>query len=289
MNFLIVIPAYNEEKYLSLTLDSLLNQTYLNFTLILVNDGSTDTTEIIANEYIPKFVDFRIINTNKKENHQPGAKVVQAFNYGLNSIDWNKFDVICKFDADIILPKNYLEEVKNGFVLDEKLGMVGGHIYIQKNKKWIYENVANKKHIRGAIKSYRKQCFVDIKGIRETIGWDNIDELIAIKNNWKVQTIPELKVKLLKETGFVYKKSKAKKLGDYFYNLGLDFLMTIISCLKASYTNKSISLFFVSFFQYVKNTFHKKERKISKEEISFIRKYRWNLLLSRFSNFSGGK
>ena len=47
----VIVPAYNVEKYIKACLDSLINQTYSNFEIILVNDGSTDQTEKILNEY----------------------------------------------------------------------------------------------------------------------------------------------------------------------------------------------------------------------------------------------
>lgn len=282
MKILVVIPAFNEENFIKLTLDSFLNQTYKNFNLIVVNDGSTDKTESIASAYIDKFNSFKIVNSYQNAEHQPGAKVVRTFYKGLQTIDYNKFDLICKFDADIILPKNYFEIIVEKLKSDVQIGMIGGHIYVEKNKQWIYENVANKKHIRGAIKSYRTSCFKAIGGIRETIGWDNIDELIAIQQGWKVEVLPELKVKLLKETGFVYQKSKAEKLGNYFYQLGLDPVLTLISCFKAGYTNKNIKLIFKSYVTYLKLYFASSTRKISLEEQKFINSYRWKKFFENF-------
>ena len=51
----IITPCYNGEKFLERFLDSVLNQTYENIELILVNDGSTDKTDDIANKYKNKF------------------------------------------------------------------------------------------------------------------------------------------------------------------------------------------------------------------------------------------
>lgn len=59
----IVIPAYNIEKYISRCLDSLINQTYQNLEIIVVDDGSTDNTSTIIDEYSHK--DKRIISIHK--------------------------------------------------------------------------------------------------------------------------------------------------------------------------------------------------------------------------------
>ena len=47
----IIVPAYNVEKYIRRCIDSILEQTYENFELLLVDDGSTDSTFDILNEY----------------------------------------------------------------------------------------------------------------------------------------------------------------------------------------------------------------------------------------------
>ena len=51
----IIIPCYNASKYLNKCLDSLLNQTYKNIEVIIVNDGSTDESKLIIESYIDKF------------------------------------------------------------------------------------------------------------------------------------------------------------------------------------------------------------------------------------------
>lgn len=60
--FSIIIPAYNSEKYLSITLESLINQSYQNFEVILINDGSTDSTQDIIEDYCQKFSNFKSIS-----------------------------------------------------------------------------------------------------------------------------------------------------------------------------------------------------------------------------------
>ena len=55
----VIIPAYNVENYISQTIDSVANQTYKNIEIIVVNDGSTDTTEKIILEHAKK--DARVI------------------------------------------------------------------------------------------------------------------------------------------------------------------------------------------------------------------------------------
>lgn len=285
MKFLIIIPTHNEEKNILFTLKSLQQQTFQDFFCVIVNDGSTDKTKEIVEEFIKDNLKFKIQNLEFSE-HEPGAKVVRTFNKGLESVDLKEFDIICKFDADIIFPSNYLKKIQEIYESNPKAGMVSGLVKIKKSiyenklafdfkdekRQWKFENLSSKNHVRGPIKSYRKECFQDMNGLRPVLGWDNIDVMLAKKNGWEIITIKELWVKHLRPTAFQYKNQKAEKLGEYFYNIGLNLPLTIISSGKSSLKNKSFSEFFTTMKSFLKQ---KGEQKLSSEEIQFIRKLRW--------------
>ena len=108
MNIGIIIPAYNEAESIGVTLQSLLNQTYLPYQIIVVDDGSTDTTAEVVNQIATQYPIVQLVQRSEKGEHLPGAKIVQTFNYGLPYLK-EAVEVICKFDADLIFPNNYLE------------------------------------------------------------------------------------------------------------------------------------------------------------------------------------
>lgn len=289
MKFLLIIPTHNEEKNILFTLKSLQQQTFQDFFCVIVNDGSTDKTKEIVEEFIShqlSTVNYQLQNLDFSQ-HEPGAKVVRTFNKGLESVDLKDFDVICKFDADIIFPSDYLMKLNAIYETNPKAGMVSGLVKIKKsifeNKlafdfkdekhQWKFENLSSKNHVRGPIKSYRKECFLEMKGLRPVLGWDNIDVMLAKKYGWEILTINDLWVKHLRPTAFQYKNQKAEKLGEYFYNIGLNLPLTIISSAKSSLKNRSFSEFFTTMKSYLKQ---KGERKLSDEEIKFIRNLRWN-------------
>ena len=110
MNYYIIIPAYNEEKYIALTLQSILSQTVLPKKIVVVNDNSTDKTAEIVSTFIKENPFFSIINSTSEAIHLPGSKVIQAFHKGFDSLD-NNYDFIVKLDADLILPNNYFETI----------------------------------------------------------------------------------------------------------------------------------------------------------------------------------
>lgn len=301
MKFLIIIPAHNEENNISFCLESLKKQNFQDFVCMIVNDGSTDRTSEIINNFKNQDSRFRVLDLETSE-HSPGAKVVRTFDKGLQALDWKDFDVVCKYDADIVFPTNYLEKINQTFETNPKAGIVSGLVYIKKyksnseiknlrnpnenwldfsnkNNEWIFENLSSKNHVRGPIKAYRKECFEDMNGLRTVLGWDNLDILLAKKHGWDVVTIKDLWVKHLRPTAYKYKSQKAEKLGQYFYNIGLSLPLAIISSAKSSFKNRSAKEFFITINSFLKQ---KERQNLSTEEIKFIRNLRWKEFFKNF-------
>lgn len=283
MRFLIIIPAHNEEKNLPFTLDSLQQQTFKDFKIVVVNDGSTDGTSEIIKNYTESDIRFETINLQKSA-HQPGSKVVAAFKSGLQTQNIDEFDVICKFDSDIILPVNYLESVKKAFAENHNYGLVGGLLYVEKNGEWIYEGNSNKHHVRGPMKAYRKECFKQMGGLRETLGWDNIDAVLLKNLGWKEIVLPDLHVKLIKVKGADYTIKPADYYGKYFYFLGLNRFLTYVAATKEALKIKSPLFLLKIISSYEKCRSQKQELKIKKEEQKIINKQRWDMFKNKWFN-----
>ncbi|HEY9177284.1 MAG TPA: glycosyltransferase family 2 protein [Flavipsychrobacter sp.] len=84
----VLLPAYNAAEYIREAIDSVLNQTFTDFELLIINDGSTDNTENIIRQYS----DARI-----RLHSQPNTGLVGALNKGL---ELAKGELIARFDAD---------------------------------------------------------------------------------------------------------------------------------------------------------------------------------------------
>ncbi len=102
----IIIPIYNAEKTLVKCLESVVNQTYKNIEIILINDGSSDKSEAICKDYLEK--DTRIIYI-KQENKGIGF----TRNKG---ISLSTSDYICFVDSDDWVEDNYVELLINNLV-----------------------------------------------------------------------------------------------------------------------------------------------------------------------------
>ena len=274
MNYYIIIPAYNEEQFIALTLKSLVEQTVLPSKLVIVNDNSTDKTAEIVMAFAKEYPFISLVNKTSDAIHLPGSKVINAFNKGLESVDDN-YDFIVKADADLIFPLNYFETLIKHFKSDERIGMVGGFCYIQKNGDWILENLTDKDHIRGALKAYRKATYKQIGGLKPAMGWDTVDELLCKFYNWKVVTDENLHVKHLKPTGASYNKAARYKQGEAFYSLGYGFIITAISSLKLAMRKGKPLLFIDYLMGFWKAKSSGKPLFVTAEQAKFFRNYRW--------------
>lgn len=273
MNYYIVIPAHNEEEFISLTLASLVTQTLLPKKIVIVNDNSTDKTAEIVQAFAKENPFISLVEKKSSAIHLPGSKVIQAFQTGYETLDDN-YDVIVKLDADLIFPNNYLETITKHFQSDDSIGMVGGFCYIEKEGDWVLENLTDKDHIRGALKAYRKATFEQIGGLRPQMGWDTVDELLCKYYNWKVVTDASLQVKHLKPTGANYNKTARYKQGEAFYTLGYGFWITAIASAKLAMMKKKPFLFFDYIQGFLKAKSEKKQLLVNKEQAKFIRQYR---------------
>ena len=95
----VIVPVYNVEPYLRQCIDSILNQTYTDFELILVDDGSTDRCPEICDKYKEKDDRVRVL-------HKTNGGLSDARNHG---IDIANGDYITFIDSDDMVSKDYLE------------------------------------------------------------------------------------------------------------------------------------------------------------------------------------
>jgi len=153
--------------------------------------------------------------------------------------------------------------------------MAAGFCYIKNNNQWILENLTRKDHIRGALKAYRKQCFLDIGKLKPSMGWDTVDELLAKYYGWELKTDETLQVKHLKPTGISYNKASKYMQGEAMYKMRYGLIITLISALKLAYKKKSLNLFADYMAGYFRGKRQNLEQLVTKEQGHYIRQLRW--------------
>lgn len=148
----VLMPAYNAEKYISLAIESILNQTLRNFELIIIDDCSTDDTWNIIQQYANK--DSRI----KGYRNAVNSKICKTLNRGISLV---KGDLIARMDAD---DWSYPERLEKQFQLmkeNEDIVISGGTIEICDSEMIVLNkrkyNLSDKK-IREKIFKYSPFC-----------------------------------------------------------------------------------------------------------------------------------
>jgi glycosyltransferase involved in cell wall biosynthesis len=102
----IVMPCYNAEKYFKEAIESVINQTYKNLEIVLVDDGSTDGTSELLNKYAEKVPQIKIISNEKN------LGLIASLNKGVAA---SKGEYIARMDADDISVSDRVEKIMNVF------------------------------------------------------------------------------------------------------------------------------------------------------------------------------
>jgi glycosyltransferase involved in cell wall biosynthesis len=137
----VIMPVYNGEKFIRETMDCILNQTYQNFEFIIVNDGSTDSTQQIINSYD----DNRIVLLNLARNQG----ISNARNAGT---DLSKGEFIALCDADDLYDPNRLQIQLDFLNSHPAVDMCSGYFIILENSKETL--IKYKQHTDQEIKEY---------------------------------------------------------------------------------------------------------------------------------------
>src|SRR5690554_2600049 len=98
----VIMPCYNAEQFLPMALDSIINQTYTNLEIVCINDGSTDKTAAILEEYAKKDQRIRIIH------NETNLKLIATLNKGISLA---KGEYIARMDADDISNKKRIDKL----------------------------------------------------------------------------------------------------------------------------------------------------------------------------------
>ncbi len=213
----IIIPAYNVEKYIKRCLDSVLNQTYYNFEVIIIDDGSIDNTHIICEEYANK--DKRI-----KVFHQENAGLSSARNKGL---DLFSGEYISFVDSDDYIHPMFLE------ALFDTLKESGSDISMCYHHKSFSENNKLCK------KKYDDFSYIEMSGVDAALKYIDEDSYVYIcpcnklydKKLFDVLRFPEGKISedcfLLYRIFLLANKVSVIRNELYFYYMNRNSIMHV--------------------------------------------------------------
>ncbi len=168
LDFSIIIPVYNAEKTLERCLNSINEQTFLNYEVILIDDGSTDQSLNICQKYEMQNQRYRVV-------HQMNSGPSAARNVGL---DMAMGKWVCFVDSDDFIETSYLQDILNSIQkYDADVVFIGHHKVFENGKKEIFlpcelsdTNVKtilelSEQDMFGYtwIKAFRRECVKDIR------------------------------------------------------------------------------------------------------------------------------
>ena len=278
MRYYIVIPAHNEESFIGITLQSVMNQSLLPARVVVVNDNSTDGTSKVVTGFTKMYPQIVGLEHSSEDAHLPGSKVVRAFQRGLQELDDN-YDLLVKLDADLVLPGNYFEEIATYLKSNPNTGIVGGFAYERSQNGWERNHPMKEDHVRGGFKAYTRACYAAIGGLRASIGWDTVDELLAKYHKFDVTTLADLHVQHLRPTGKSYLPSARKLQGRAMYVMRYGFAISLIASLKMAWKQKKFRVFVDNMKGFREASRKKLPFLINEEEGKFVRNLRWRGIL----------
>ena len=222
----VIIPCYNVEKYLSECIDSILNQTYPCLEILLINDGSTDSTGDICDRYKQKDSRIRVIHQSNKglaATRNIGLKAAKGkYIFWVDSDDYVCLNIIEKlyrllidYSADMSIC-NYIDGPSRNYVFNSKKYFIEcidsrqALNYIYKNPHYSFVMVA------AWAKLIKKSCYDSLKYPEGKIFEDIYISHHLINNCQQIVYTDEIM--------YYYYQSPNSILGKKFYKAKLDYL-----------------------------------------------------------------
>lgn len=259
----IIVPVYNVEEYLERCINSILNQTYKNWEVIFINDGSIDRSLEILKEYKEKDKRIKIID---KKNAGSGA----ARNEGIAS---SRGEYIAFLDSDDWYEKNFLEKLYNNLI-ENNSDVVMCNPRIRYKDEHIIENINLNIFTRINLLQNPEEI---LKILEMPVIWNKIYKKdVIMKKNIKFPNCS-----FAEDVEFLYKVflnvEKVSKIEEHLYN----YYKGDNSLTKK--VNKNKELLFKMYI--VLDNIEKYVRKNYMEKIEFFYQYKLQFLFSITRNF----
>jgi glycosyltransferase involved in cell wall biosynthesis len=169
MKVSVVVPAYNEEKYIGKCLEGLMKQAVKPDEIIIVNNNSTDKTATIVKKYPVRLL------TEKKQGITP------ARNRGF---DEAKFDVIARTDADTVVPTDWVKRIKQTFKDPKTVAFTGPSSYYETPAHWSTPTLLsiNKSYFRLMRELLGYDCLYGPNMAIRKSAWDKIKHTVCLND-----------------------------------------------------------------------------------------------------------
>jgi biofilm PGA synthesis N-glycosyltransferase PgaC len=228
----LISPCRDEAQYMRRTLDSVAGQTLQPALWVVVDDGSTDDTPRILEEFSARLPYLRVVRRQDRGKRAVGPGVIEAFYAGLDTVNLDEFDYVCKLDLDLDLPPTYFQTLVERMEADPRLGTCSGKPYFPhpQTGTLVSEACGDETSV-GMTKFYRTGCFRQIGGFVRQVMWDGIDNHRCRMLGWKACSWDEPPIRFvhLRPMGSsqqsLWTGRKRHGFGQYFMGTGPVYML----------------------------------------------------------------
>ncbi len=288
--YCVITPCRDEADTARRTLDSVTQQTAPPDLWVIVDDGSSDATPAILAEYEKRFDYIRVVRREDRGERSVGPGVVDAFYAGLETVDLEQFDYVCKLDLDLALPPRYFETLMERMEANPRLGTCSGKPYYAGPRnphrsfegQLISEACGDEMSV-GMAKFYRVSCFQEIGGFVRAVMWDGMDCHRCRMMGWIACSWddPELRFIHLRPMGSSYKGILTGRMrhgyGQYYMGTGL--LYMTVSAMYRMMCRPHVIGGMAMWWGYVRAWLTHQSRQPDGQLLRFIQQYQWACLL----------
>ena len=192
MKHVAIIPAHNEAEYIGRTLDSLIAQSERPDRLLVVDDGSTDATARIVQDYMREHPWIRLMR--RRSDGARSYRVIEVFQDGYDTVKDERFEFISKLDADLVFPPDYFARLFDAMAADPTIATASGTLYEVMAAGRLMRLRMPEHHVPGALKTMRRAVFDAMGGFMPVLGWDVLDLVKIRMMGYRSITLADLTV-----------------------------------------------------------------------------------------------
>ena len=280
--YILISPCRNEADYMRQTLDTVIAQSIRPTKWVIVDDGSTDETPGILEEYSQKHDWIEVVTRADRGHRAVGPGVIEAFYAGYATIEPDMYDYLCKLDLDLRLPPRYFEILMERMEADPRIATCSGKSYLEKEGRLVSERITDEFSL-GMTKFYRVSCFREIGGFVREVMWDGIDCHRCRMKGWIACSWdePELRFVHLRLMGSsqkdIYTGRMRHGYGQYF--MGTGFIYMAVSAVNRMIDKPYVLGGLAMLWGWLKSALQGKPRYGDPEFRKFLRRYQRRALL----------
>ncbi len=208
--YAVISTVRNEEEFIAQTAEALISQTITPRTWLIVDDGSTDGTLRIVEDYARHFDWIRVLSLGELGGSNRCSRIMRAFLTGFEQLD-EEVGYVIKMDGDVTCEADHIERLLAHFEEDSRLGIASGTYTEPAGQGWRIHTLPEGYAV-GALRAYRAKCLSEIvdaaapslihgsrgdNGSSERVdelalSWDSVDHLYAEEAGWTTRCFHDL-------------------------------------------------------------------------------------------------